>query len=266
MSRKQYCPPVLGIRASSLLTLLILLALTGLPAHAANFQFSTLIQLGSATAGAGNWELQAGANTGNVNPYFVDGASNAFTIQYTKATNTATLTVGSSSVSFNPTGGAAVAANATWTLPASAFSLTAIGPFAGSISGGTLQGTSITVSNLALSGVTGAINILQPLSQTTLTATRTFFQGTVTAAETGNAVFKGDANGNWKLTGNITLTGFDAPTSTLPNDLTFAFSALASDTTATPEPSTFATLALGFTLVLAGYHRRGRKSTKALQS
>ena len=258
MSRKQYSPQGLGVKASSLIALLILSALTGLPACAANFSFSTLIRLGSATAGV--TELQAGTNTADISNYLAftggaGGAINPFTVQYTKATNTATLSVtGLGSVSFNPTGGSAVAANATWTLASGSFVVTSSN-----------FNQAIQVSNLALSGVTGAINILSPLQSTTLTASRTLFGGNPDfEAQPGNVVFVGDANGNWRLTGNLLL--IDLTGAGGPSDLTFGLSASATGAAVVPEPSTYGTLSIGLILLAAKLLRAHRKGKSALQS
>jgi hypothetical protein len=238
----------------------LLLAWAAIPVSAAQFQFSTLIRLGSAAAGAGNYELQAGSNTADLNPYFADRVSQAFSIQYAKATNTATLTVGSSSVSFNPAGGAATAADAIWTLPASSFTLTALGPFNGSLNGTFgLEGTSISLSGLTLTGVSGALNVLQPLQNTTLAASRNFLDGTVTASQSGDVVFQGDSNGDWRLTGTITLTGLLPISTTSGDDLSFGFAASATDVTATPEPSALSSMLSGSAALMLLWSRRRRK-------
>ena len=225
-------------------------------ANGAQFSFGTLIRVGFTSGNGASWKIGAGASssapssTNSINSFNNAEARN-FSVSYDRATNSATVSVargGNSggppgTVTYSVGGPAVTGVNAIWTLPASAFLLTALGPNLGSASG-----SSITVSNLALS--VPAINILQPLQTTTLTASRGFAQGTVTAAEPQAVVFRGDANGNWQLTGTITMTGLGGANGVSGNELTFALTASANDAAATPEPGSFLMLLSGLAAVM----------------
>jgi hypothetical protein len=233
---------------------LAVMGLSVLPLHGAQFQFGALIRVGYAGTGGSNYDFGAGptsgalAATGDYAAYYTDGVPVAFQIQYTKATNTVTVNVGGNTVNYNPAGGAALAANAIWTLPASSFFVTAAtGPF---------LGTSVTLSGLTLSGVTGALNILQPIQQTTLNATRGFLGGTVSANESQDIVFQADPGGDWRLNGNVTFTGLLPPPFNIlganGDDLQFGFAASAS----VPEPSTAISMLLGLAFIGFQVHQR----------
>src|SRR3954470_9136266 len=147
-------------------------------AQAAQFQFGALIQAGFTSSSAGNWEMAVGATPGatsatsSLGTYWNDNQDRLVQIEYLKATNTvnvrvydnALATSGFDQISYNPVGGAAVGANAIWTLPVSSFFVTA--------TTGPTQATSIQIASLALTGVSGAINVIQPIQQTTLLASR----------------------------------------------------------------------------------------------
>jgi len=222
-------------------------------ATAAQFQFSTLIRYGGTAGGPANWELAAGnsagslAATANLTPSFATRPSRTFQISYTQATNTATLRVydslgtggTSDAVSFNPAGGAAVAANAIWTLPASSFFVQAA---AAPIS------SQVSIQNLSL--VTGTV--LAPLQTTTLTASQAAGVGAGVVNLPGGLVFVGNASGNWQLQGTVTMTSIGGnPSST---GLQFGLTASASDV---PEPMTSAMIGLGLVaLALRGQSLR----------
>ena len=235
-------------------------ALLSAGAQGAEFQFGALLQWG--VAGNGDYEIAVGNNpaapdaTASLANHWVSNVERLIQVEYLKGTNTATVRVydgatatgGSTQVSFQPTGGGTVAADAIWTLPASAFFVTAQGVG----SGGPIFGSSASLSNITLSGVSGAINVIQPIQQTTLTAARGFLGGTSTVAQTGDIVFQADATGSWRLQGTLRLTlsttiGVDS------NDLQLGISGAAVE--AVPEPGTVGLVSIGF-LVMAGVARR----------
>jgi hypothetical protein len=233
-------------------------------AHAAQFQFGALIQAG--VAGAGDWEIGVGDSSGgttvtsSLGSHWVNGVDRAIQMEYSKTTNTisvrvyngATATGGFTEASFQPTGGAAMVADAIWTLPAASFFATAEGFGAG----GPVFASSITISNLTLSGVSGAINVIEPIQQTTLVASRAFLGGTSTVSQSQDIVFQADSTGSWRLQGTIQMTGLSGAGAS-GNDLSLQFNALASDV---PEPGTLGLMGLGC-LALFGLSRR--KSRRA---
>jgi hypothetical protein len=163
-------------------------------AHAAQFQFGALVQAG--IAGAGDWEIGVGTSsaapttTASLATQWVSGVDRLMQLEYLKSTNTVNVRVYNGNAaagaftqaSYSPAGGALVGANATWTLPASSFFVTA--------TNGTIAPTSVTLSSITLSGVSGAINVIQPIQQTTLTAAHAFFGPTTSASQTGDVVFQ----------------------------------------------------------------------------
>jgi hypothetical protein len=236
------------------------MAITGLAAQAAQFQFSSLIRWGANGSAPANWELGLGnssgsiTNTQDLTPGFGTTGDRLFQVDYNRSTNTATLRVfddtttggTSDSVSFNPTGGGTTAINATWTLPASAFFVQVLGEPTFS---------SMEVRNLSL--VTGTI--ITPLQTTPVTVAQAFGFGAGTVNAAGNVTFLGDASGNWRLQGIVSATGVGfGPT---VNGVSFGLSASASDA---PEP--MASVLVGFGLVvvaLAGRRQREKQiSTK----
>jgi len=218
-----------------------------LTASGANFQFGVLIQAGQ--NGNANFEEGIGNTsaapsvTANVTPYWTNNQSRQFTIEYLGATNTVNVRVYDAAavtfdqVSFNPVGGpASRPTNAVWTLPASSFFVTAL---AG------VQADSIQVSSLTLSGISSAINLINPITQTTLTANRPLATtGLVTMNDGQNVQFQADNTGSWRLTGLVTFAGLAGG----PNgsNLNFQLTALASDV---PEPGTLGFGLLGLSMI-----------------
>lgn len=244
---------------------LMIAATTG--SFAAQFQFGTMVRAG--INGAQDWELAAGtasgalppnANTAHVQPHYTNGRVNDFEISYAKATNTATLTVvasapsqgssGRTTITFNPVGGNLLPAAATWTIPVGGLYLRATQiPTASSIS----------LSNLRL---TGAISILQPIQQTTMTAAQNNTPGGALVRQSADIVFQTSGSGNWTLAGQFTMTGL-APNGSQPgakrSELQFGFNAIAE----APEPATVFGAGLGLSAIV-WFHRRRGAGTKAV--
>jgi hypothetical protein len=227
------------------LTIAALAALATGAAQAAQFNLSVLIQAGD--AGISDWEAGQGDNTPtsttSISPYWANGVDRLVEMEYQKPTNTMTVRVYNDntnlsafdSASFNPTGGGAVSATAEWTLPAAAFFVNALG------SAG--RGTAMTVSNITLGGVFGAITILQPLQQTTLTASRAAGMPTSSVTQSDDVVFLADNTGSWRLSASVRLSGISGVGAATNNQLAWGLSAVASEV---PEPATFGLIALGF--------------------
>ena len=238
------------------------LILLAVPGYGAQYQLGVLIRAGFSATGAGAWELGAGdssgspAVTGDATPYWSNNQDRHVEIEYQKATNNvqvrlyqdATNTSGFSQMNFNPTGGGLVAASATWVIPTTSFFVTA--------ASGPNPPSSISLSNITLAGISGALNILQPLQQTTLTASRGANGATSTVTQSSDIVFQGDSTGSWLLTGNLNLKGFAGPVGVSGNDLAFTFGGTATGATI-PEPSSAALAGLGM-LALVLIERRRR--------
>jgi PEP-CTERM motif len=231
-------------------------ALLAVPAHAAQFQFNTLVQLGEPLHNAPNgWEVGWGPNTGaptqlgSLPTYWSSGASRQFQVIYDRPSNNMEVRVynnGSSAFAnafYTPPGGPSPV-NAVWRLPAASFFVTAL-------AGGNVA-SSINVSNLSLTTPTGgALTILSPLSATSLTTNTGPGLPTKTVALSNDVVFLGDATGSWRLSGFVTMN-FTGLTGSNYNRLQFGISALSD----VPEPSTWAMMALGLALVGIGVRRR----------
>lgn len=245
-----------------LVSALLMLMALAIPGFGANFSFGVLLQAGftggipstggSVTVGAGD---NASANGASNSSTWQSGQAHALQIEYLKSTNTisvklyqgATASGAFTETDYHPTGGGSLAANATWTLPASAFFVTA--------QGGPVQVASVSISNLALAGVSGGINILQPLQQTTLMASNIVGSPTSTVTQGQDIIFQGDSNGNWMLTGSLTFSGVALGT-TPANDLAFGFSGTAAGSSV-PETSSLPLVGTG----LAALIFFGRKKT-----
>ncbi len=227
-------------------------------AFAADFQFGTIIRAG--VAGNTDHEMAIGTTgnspsaTGQLNPYYT-GGSQFFEIGYLKGTNTAYVRVhqGATSASafnqasFNPVGGAAAAANAIWTLPASSFFVRATDNTGINL---------VQVSNLTLSGVTGAANILQPLQATTMVAFQLGFAAQPTVTQSQDLVFRGDSNGNWRLQGNIQMVGLTSNGGVASgSEIEFGVAALAG----TPEPMSMSLTFLGVAGMVAFARKRSTR-------
>jgi len=233
-------------------------------AQAAVFQLGSLVQAGFTSSSAGNWEVAVGdtagatADTDSLNTYWNNNEDRLLQMEYLKATNTvnvrvydgATATGAFTQVSYNPTGGAAVAATAMWTLPSSAFFVTA--------TTGPTQATSISLSNISISGISGAVNIIQPIQQTTISATRAIGGPLSTVSQTQDVVFYADTTGSWRLQGTLALSGIQGGGRATGAQLALSLSAAAND--AVPEPSTFGLFAIGGSLMIGFAKRRSRPS------
>ena len=234
-----------------------------IPSQGATFGLGTLIEVGLSGSGANGAVLKAGDNgaasaiTGSA-ASFANNAGRWFEIVYSKPANmlTVKLYTGSTNassfttVNYSPTGAATVGANAIWTIPASAFFVTA--------ASGPVLGSSITIQNLTLSGLSGGLNIISPMQQTTLSATRGIGGGTATGVQSGDIVFQGDNNGSWMLSGLLTMTGILPVIGPAGTDLEFGFSANASTPTV-PETSSLPMMGTGLAVLIVF----GRKKVKA---
>lgn len=226
---------------------------------AAQFQFGTMVRAG--VAGAQDWELAAGdssgalppnANTSHLNPHYNNNSPQLFEIGYVRSTNTAFLRVyrntnpasNFTQVSYNPVGGAAVVGTALWTLPASGFYVRATQVTVPS---------SIQVSNLQL---LGAVNVIQPIQQTTMLAAQSNTGGGAMVTQSSDIVFRTTGSGDWTLRGELTLTGL--PNGSNPgarrSQLQFGLNADAE----APEPGTFGLMAAALGTVWALNQRRRR--------
>lgn len=212
--------------------------------QAADFGFTTFIRLG---AGGSDWELAIGNSSGSpavthsLSDYWASGASREFQVIYDRPANNVQLRLyannGSSytSVNYQPTGGPA-ATNAIWRLPASSF-------FATAITGADVW-TGVTLSNMTLSGLSGALNILSPIQQTWMQAGSSQWQPSQTVTQSQDIVFRGDSNGSWKLAGFVTMNFWGLGGSGHQDRLTFGIGAQ-SPAAATPEPSSAMLLLTG---------------------
>jgi len=252
---------------SSLFRLASVAAILAGSAHAAQFQFGALIQAG--TSGTGDWEVAVGNSTASLvdteslATHWANGVDRLVQLEYLKTTNTVNLRVYNGNTtagaftqaSFQPAGGTLVAANAIWTLPANAFFVTA--------QSGPVIGTSMSVSNLALSGVSGAINVIQPIQQTTLVASRGFLGGTSTVSQSQAISFQADPSGNWRLQATVQINGLQPflGLGAQGAELTWGVSASAVD--AVPEPSTFGLMGFGGAVMIGIARRRNSKGPRS---
>lgn len=221
--------------------------------QAGQFQFGTMVRAG--VSGAGDWELAAGKSSGDLPPsastrdlgadHFINGEDNPFSISYQKSSNTATLTVQTKkangggtvnyAVSYHPVGGNLLGATAMWRIPI------------GSLYASATQiptASSIKVSNLRLSG---AISILSPIRQATIFASQSNTPGGAVVRQSADIMFASHGSGDWKLEGEIKMTGLPVSGSSAGarrSQLQFGLTVFASDV---PEPGTLAVtgLALG---------------------
>lgn len=242
------------------ITVLVIIACAA-PAHAAEFGFQTFIRLGAAGS---DWEFSA-ANPGGASPlsgslgdYWASGASREFQVIYQRPTNSLQLRLyannGSSYTSLNSSpAGAPGAADAVWRLPASSFFVTALT--------GANVWTGVTVSNITLSGLSGALDVLSPVQQTWMQAGSSQWQSTQSVSQSQDIVFRGDATGSWRLAGFVTMNFWGLGGSGHQDRLLFGVSAL-SDSSA-PEPSTAALMMVGLAVAAGWRHRR--KSERQLQ-
>lgn len=231
-------------------------------AHAGNFQFGTMIRAGLASAA--DWELGVGPSSSSTtnrvdkSPYY-SGGGQLFEIGYLNSTNTAYVRVyngttsssGFNQASFNPVGGGGpVAPGTIWRLPAASFFVQAINPAGNSL---------IQLTSLTLSGVTGAVSVIQPLSTTTMVAYQlpVFGIANPSVHQSQDLVFRADSGGNWKLTGQLSIVGLISGGGVAQgNDLAFGVGAVSA---ATPEPGSMALLSMGVAGMVAFARRRSSR-------
>jgi hypothetical protein len=232
-----------------------------LPGHAATFGLGTLIQVALSSSSTNGATIGAGdngsASTVSANAAsFQDGQGRWVAILYQQPTNTLQIrlydgaTNGSAytSINYNPAGGPP-AANVMWTIPAAAFFVSA--------TTGVNRPTSISFSNLTLTGISGALNIISPMSQTSLTASKAGGPASPgqTTIQGGDIMFQGDSTGSWMLSGLLTLTGVNGNGAS-GNELALGFSGTAS---AVPETSSLSLMGIGLAaLIVGGRGRRGK--------
>jgi hypothetical protein len=133
-----------------------------------------------------------------------------------------------------------------WTLDASSFFVQAAPE---------LSASRVTVSSLQL--VTGTLDVLTPLQTTPLTVGQVVGIGAGTVNHSGDVSFVGDASGNWRLQGIVSMSGFGFSSG---NGLRFGITASANDANVStvPEPTTSILLGLG----LVGIALRGRSQAR----
>jgi hypothetical protein len=242
---------------SESLRVLAALAVLALPSAGAQFEFNALVRLGENSLAPNAWETGLGpnngtySNTANANPYWTSGESRQFQLTYTGASNNLELRLfsnnGATSNLISVTPATAAVTNTTWRLPASSF-------FATALAGGNVS-TTVTVSSLQLAGLSGALNIVQPLQQTTLQAASGVFLPTATVTQSQDVVFQGDASGSWRLQGFVTMNFTGLGGGGNSTRLQFGVDAIAES--ATPEPSTWVLFSAG--LLMIGWGSRRRK-------
>ena len=197
--------------------------------EAAPFQFTVVIQAGS----AGGWQLGIGADAAHITSTdkisFPNGNQpEDFAISFNHLTNTATATYAyNSSTSMarvSLTAGGTFGGNVQWTLPAASFAVTAAAVPVDS---------ELKADHLALNA---GLNVVSPLSLTTLDAQRKAGDPAASDAETSAVVFSGNG-GDWTLTGRLSWKGLWSQTSNgaTGSGLGFTLTAV-SNVTATPEP------------------------------
>jgi hypothetical protein len=214
------------------------------------FQFNTLVRLGAPSASLSNWEVAVGDNDGSTGQsgsiaWWASGASRQFQVIYNRPANNLQMRIYANNgasyafMNYTPTGTPA-AADAVWTLPASSF-------FVSAQTGANVY-TGVTVSNLALTGLSGALSILSPIQQTTMQAGSGPFQPSQTVTQSAGIVFRGDSNGSWRLQGFVTMSFFGLSGGGHQNRLQFGVSAVAD--TANPEPRSWVLLLTGLVALI----------------
>lgn len=227
----------------------------------ATFDFSATIRAGMQNNG--DWELGIGPLGNNTafnaevnNPnYYPNGLPNRFEIGYTNATNTAFVRYYYSATAYQQVtyapGGLGLGANATWTIPVGSLYVSASSRPAA---------TGITIDQLSLQG---GVQVLQPLSSTTLYASQP--GGSSSLMSMGNqVVFRTGTTGDWLLSGRIAFSGLlayvggGASRSQLQMISSFMGSSYA-----IPEPLTTASVGLGLTcLALVRFRLRRSGGSK----
>ncbi len=196
-------PTPFGMR--NLLQAAALAIALGTAAGAADFDLGATIRAGRINGS--DWELGIGSSINSTpihsrvaNPYYPNGTPNRFEIGYTSATNTAYLRYYYSAsnyrqVLFAP-GGPGLGAYSVWTIPTGSLFVEATSR---------PTPTSITISGLTLGG---GVQVLQPFSSTTLTASQNRTDSLV--GSTAPVQFRTSASGNWLVSGSIAFAGLRA--------------------------------------------------------
>jgi hypothetical protein len=244
-----------------LLALLTLATVSLAPnVFAAEFSFFSILRAG--LPGNGDWEIGTGPNGNtipnssqyrysNSTPGWLTGADQQFRIGYTQSTNTAYASViGSTGIvytsQYNPVGGLTAAPGGTWTIDPNRMYVSA------RLRGNSTVPISVRVDNLTLST---AVDVLQPLTQTSLFASQPF--GSSVRSNSAPIVFSAAASGgDWFLDGTIRFTGLvgsGGGAVAQRSDLQFGLTATYSET---PEPA--AVLLVSGGLVAMAYWRRRR--------
>lgn len=254
MARRDFGRRVLA-RAFFITSILTL----AMPGQAATFGLGALIQVGLSSS-SGNGAILSVGDNGSASggsgmaPSFQNNQGRWVQIAYQQSTNNlqvriydgATATGAFTSLNYSPTGGAAVGPNAMWTIPAAAFFVQA--------TTGVNRTTSIDFSNITLSGVSGALNIISPMQQTSLSASKGGGPNSPgqTAIQTGDIVFQGDSTGSWVLSGLLTLSGVNGNGAS-GSELAMGFSGNASSV---PETSSMLMVGSGLIAVFASRRKK----------
>jgi len=222
----------------------------------ADFDFATTIRAGAPNS---QWEIGIGPNPNNpsvqasLQPYHPNNLPRQFQLGYTSLTNTAFLRyyhtpASFQEVTFSP-GGPGLGADSLWTIPIGSLFVEATRR---------PRVTSITVSQLSLGG---GVQVLQPFSTTTLTATQ---NGSPVLTSMGNTiVFRTNSSGNWLMSGFVSFQGLNQYSPGGANQTDLQFRAELSGTNEVPEPSASGLVAAG--LIMAGlWARRNRGEGGAL--
>lgn len=209
-------------------------------ASGADFNFNVLIRAG--LAGNGDWEVGMGLNSagvptvsGQLAPYYLNGQPQRFEIGYTQSSGQAYTRIYSDAagsalllnVIYTVPNAAPLAPGGGWTLPAASFYTRA--------SANASATTSVSVTNMALS--TG-LSVLNPPSITSLNT------GAGQSSNQASPVLFQTQNGDWVLSGALTMTGLQAyvANGATRSQLQFGLTAQASDT---PEPAAILLMASG---------------------
>jgi len=246
------------------LALLILTTITVAPnVSAAEFSFFSILRAG--LPGNADWEIGTGPDGNTIpnsaqyryrsgTPGWSNNLDQQFRIGYTQATNTAYAMAwganGTQYIStYNPDGGFTVSPRGTWTINTDSMYVVATPRSNGNAPSAP---SSIEVDRLELSS---AVNVLQPLSQTSLYASQP--TGTSRRGNTAPIVFSAAANGgDWFLDGTIRFSGLlgsGGGASAQRSSLHFGMTA-----TYTENPEPAAILLVSGGLVAMAYWRRRR--------
>jgi hypothetical protein len=234
----------------------VVLLATAAACHGADFDFATTIRAGALNSG--QWEIGIGPINptptiqASLQPYHPNNQPRQFQLGYTSSTNTSYLRYyhapdSFQQVTFSP-GGAGLGAGSIWAIPIGSLSVEATRR---------PRPTSITVSQLSLGG---GVQVLQPFSTTTLTATPN-----LSPASMGNTiVFRTGSTGNWQMNGFVSFAGLSLYSSGGANQTDLQFRAEIYGTSApVPEPSTSWLSAAGLIMTVL-WTRRNRSEGGAV--